>query len=60
MGAPPSERLPAYPPSDAARLTERVAGYSGTPPAAKLGIKPATSLVLLDSSDDLPLALPDG
>jgi hypothetical protein len=36
-----------------------VAGYSGTSLATKLGIKSATSLVLLDAPDDLELLLPD-
>jgi hypothetical protein len=37
-----------------------VAGYSGTPLANKLGIKNASSLVLLDAPVDLALPLPDG
>jgi hypothetical protein len=36
------------------------AGYSGTPLAKKLGIKPGHRLMLLDAPDRLALELPDG
>ncbi len=36
------------------------AGYSGTPLAKKLGIKPGHRLMLLDAPDSLALELPDG
>ncbi len=36
------------------------AGYSGTPLASKLGIKPGHRLMLLDAPDTLALELPDG
>jgi len=37
-----------------------VAGYSGTPLAAKLGIKSGNLLLLLNAPDSLELLLPDG
>jgi hypothetical protein len=37
-----------------------VAGYSGTPLAAKLGIKSGSTLLLLNAPDGLELFLPDG
>jgi len=37
--------------------TMPLAGYSGTPLVKKLGIKPATTLVLLAAPDDFPGAL---
>jgi hypothetical protein len=36
------------------------AGYSGTPLAQKLGIKPGHRLMLLNAPEAIPLALPDG
>ena len=36
------------------------AGYSGTPLAKKLGIKPGHRLMLLEAPDSLALELPDG
>jgi hypothetical protein len=36
------------------------AGYSGTPLAKKLGVKPGHRLMLLDAPDSLGLELPDG
>jgi len=37
-----------------------VAGYSGTPLPAKLGIKPASTLVLIDAPSGVITDLPDG
>jgi len=37
-----------------------VAGYSGTPLATKLGIRPGDAVALLHAPDDLVLELPDG
>jgi hypothetical protein len=37
-----------------------VAGYSGTPLAAKLGIKGGNLLLLVNAPDNLELVLPDG
>ncbi len=37
-----------------------VAGYSGTPLAAKLGIKSGNLLLVLNAPNNLELALPDG
>jgi hypothetical protein len=37
-----------------------VAGYSGTPLAAKLGIKSGNALLLLNAPESLELPLPDG
>lgn len=43
-----------------AATLRRMPGYSGTPLAQKLGIKPGSTLRLVAAPDDLPLDLPDG
>jgi hypothetical protein len=55
-------RLRAHRPCDA-RLHRQVAGYSGTPLAAKLGIKPGAAVRLVgapEAFEDLLAPLPDG